>query len=75
MATEEDGLDSHDSIQTEMMGEMCIVVDKEDMVTGTESKLNCHKNKGIRHRAFSVLIFDTKGRLLVQKRSNEKISG
>jgi geranylgeranyl diphosphate synthase type I len=74
MATEEDGLDSHDSIQTEMMGEMCIVVDKEDMVTGTESKLNCHKNKGIRHRAFSVLIFDTKGRLLVQKRSNEKIT-
>ena len=29
---------------------------------------------GSRHRAFSVLIFDSEGRLLVQKRASEKIT-
>jgi len=67
-------LENHDSSQFEMMNEMCLVVDIDDNVTGSESKLICHKNEGIRHRAFSVLIFDSKGRLLVQKRSPEKIT-
>ena len=74
MAPEIEELGGHDSIQSEMMGEMCLVVDIEDNVTGVESKLNCHNNDGFRHRAFSVLIFDSKGRLLVQKRSVEKIT-
>ena len=67
-------LENLDSIQSEMMGEMCLVVDIEDNVTGAESKLICHNNEGIRHRAFSVLIFDSEGRLLIQKRSVEKIT-
>ena len=74
MAPEIEELGGHDSIQSEMMGEMCLVVDIEDNVTGVESKLICHNNDGIRHRAFSVLIFDSRGRLLVQKRSVEKIT-
>ncbi len=74
MAPEIEEVGNHDSIQSEMMGEMCLVVDIEDNVTGVESKLNCHNNDGFRHRAFSVLIFDSKGRLLVQKRSVEKIT-
>ena len=73
MAPEIEEVGNHDSIQSEMMGEMCLVVDIEDNVTGVESKLICHNNDGIRHRAFSVLIFDSKGRLLLQKRSFEKI--
>ena len=61
-------------IQSEMMGEMWLVVDSDDNVIGADTKLICHKDKGIRHRAFSVLIFDSLGRLLVQKRSSEKIT-
>jgi len=74
MADEIDEVEDHDSIQAEMMGEMCLVVDSDDNVIGAETKLDCHKDDGIRHRAFSVLIFDSLGRLLVQKRSSEKIT-
>ena len=66
--------DIHDSTQSEMMEEMCLVVDNDDNIIGAETKLSCHRNGGIRHRAFSVLIFDSRGRLLVQKRSSEKIT-
>ena len=43
-----------------MMDEMCLLVDSEDRVIGSETKLDCHRNEGSRHRAFSVLIFDSK---------------
>ena len=74
MSTGDGNLDDHDAIQSEMMSEMCLMVDSEDKVIGSESKLVCHRNNGIRHRAFSVLIFDSQDRLLVQKRSSEKIT-
>ena len=74
MSTGDGNLDDHDAIQSEMMREMCLMVDSEDKVIGSESKLVCHRNNGIRHRAFSVLIFDSQDRLLVQKRSSEKIT-
>ena len=74
MAPEIGEVEDLDSIQAEMMGEMCLVVDSDDNVIGAETKLVCHKDDGIRHRAFSVLIFDSLGRLLVQKRSSEKIT-
>ncbi len=67
-------LEDHDEVQSEMMAEMCLIVDKQDNVIGSETKRNCHWGSGIRHRAFSVLIFDSQGRLLVQKRSAEKIT-
>ncbi|HJO84894.1 MAG TPA: NUDIX domain-containing protein, partial [Candidatus Thalassarchaeaceae archaeon] len=57
-----------------MMGEKCLVVDEQDNVMGSLSKLDCHYMRGHRHRAFSVLLFDSKGRLLVQRRSSEKIT-
>lgn len=67
-------LEDHDEVQSEMMAEMCLIVDKQDNVIGSETKRTCHWGSGIRHRAFSVLIFDSQGRLLVQKRSAEKIT-
>ena len=48
-------LDGHDSSQLQMMDEMCLLVDSEDRVIGSETKLDCHRNEGSRHRAFSVL--------------------
>ena len=74
MSTREVTLEGHDSTQFEMMDEMCLLVDSEDRIIGSKSKLACHRNEGFRHRAFSVLIFDSEGRLLVQKRSSEKIT-
>ena len=53
-----DVLEGEDPEQADMMDEMCILVDEEDMPIGSASKLDCHRGAGLRHRAFSVLIFD-----------------
>ena len=74
MPPEKYDLGFHDTTQSEMMSEMCLLVDIDDNVTGAASKLSCHRIGGKRHRAFSVLVFDSRGRLLVQKRSSDKIT-
>lgn len=51
--------------------ENVILVDERDNVVGTMEKLEAHR-KGVLHRAFSILIFNSKGELLLQKRSKEK---
>ncbi len=72
--TQENSLSELDSSQLEMMKEMCMAVDENDRVIDSVSKIDCHRGKGIRHRAFSVLIFDSEDRLLMQQRSLEKIT-
>jgi len=72
--TQDSSLRKLDSSQLEMMKEMCLVVDENDKVIDSVSKIDCHRGKGIRHRAFSVLIFDSEDRLLMQQRSIEKIT-
>ena len=67
-------LEKHDPEQSEMMEEMCLLVDKEDNLIGTMSKLDCHFGEGHRHRAFSVIIINSNGEMLVQQRSKEKIT-
>ena len=67
-------LHGHDGSQAEMMSECCILVDTAGNSIGSETKLNCHFGEGMLHRAFSVLIFDTDGAMLVQKRSDDKIT-
>jgi len=57
-----------------MMLEQCILVDSEDNQIGAASKLDTHRGNGRLHRAFSVLIFDSQERLLLQRRSEEKIT-
>lgn len=53
------------------MMEHVILVDQNDNAIGTMEKLEAHQ-KGILHRAFSILLFNTKGELLLQKRSRLK---
>tara|TARA_B100000029_G_scaffold105336_1_gene95992 strand:- start:1648 stop:2319 length:672 start_codon:yes stop_codon:yes gene_type:complete len=67
-------LQGYDSEQIEMMEENCILVDKEDNIIGKDSKVNCHLGEGKLHRAFSVLLFNNSGDLLIQKRAREKIT-
>ncbi|HJM18512.1 MAG TPA: isopentenyl-diphosphate delta-isomerase [Candidatus Thalassarchaeaceae archaeon] len=74
MTGREDSWDRHDGSQAQMMEEMCIVVDSNNRVIDSKSKLECHHGSGVLHRAFSVLLFDGDGKLLVQRRSPEKIT-
>ena len=67
-------LQGYDAEQIEMMEENCILVDKEDNIIGKDSKVNCHIGEGKLHRAFSVLLFNNSGDLLIQKRAREKIT-
>lgn len=48
-----------------------ILVDEQDNVLGSMDKMEAHR-KGILHRAFSIMIFNSKGELLLQKRSRNK---
>ncbi|XP_075152704.1 isopentenyl-diphosphate delta isomerase [Haematobia irritans] len=69
----------HDALQQLALKEQCILVNEKDEVIGSDSKENCHrvdpKTKEVKlHRAFSVLLFNTKGEMLVQKRSDHKIT-
>ncbi|CAG8557608.1 3136_t:CDS:2, partial [Scutellospora calospora] len=60
------------------MEEMCILVDENDNKLGADTKKNCHLmeniNKGLLHRAFSVFLFNSENKLLLQQRSNSKIT-
>ena len=67
-------LDGHDQSQADMMAENCILVDSNDRSIGSASKMESHYGDGKRHRAFSVLLFDSKDRLLLQRRSLDKIT-
>jgi isopentenyl-diphosphate delta-isomerase len=49
-----------------------ILVDGSDRDVGHLSKARCHEGKGILHRAFSLLIFNRSGELLIQQRSATK---
>lgn len=51
--------------------EHVILVDKNDREIGTMEKMEAHK-KGALHRAFSILLFDDKGKMLIQKRAGDK---
>lgn len=51
--------------------EHVILVDKDDNAVGIMEKMEAHQ-KGLLHRAFSILIFNAKGEMLLQKRSKKK---
>ncbi len=65
---------SHDVDQIEMMAEAVIEVDERDMIIGPISKHESHFGSGSFHRAFSVLLFNTNGELLLQKRASSKVT-
>ena len=65
-------LDGSDSVQESLMAEAVIQVTEHDEVIGPISKLDSHFEVGKYHRAFSVLLFDSSGRLLLQKEHHTK---
>jgi len=48
-----------------------ILVGADDREVGTEEKMRAHR-EGLRHRAFSVFVFNRAGRLLLQQRAADK---
>ena len=69
-----DVLGGGDSIQESLMAEAVIQVSENDEVIGPISKFDSHYKVGTYHRAFSVLLFDSSGRLLLQRRASHKIT-
>ena len=49
-----------------------ILVDEADQDVGVLSKARCHEGSGVLHRAFSLLIFNDAGELLIQQRASSK---
>jgi isopentenyl-diphosphate Delta-isomerase len=52
--------------------EALILVDEQDQGVGYLDKTACHAGRGILHRAFSLLIFNEDGDLLIQQRAPSK---
>ncbi|KAK1174013.1 isopentenyl-diphosphate Delta-isomerase 1-like [Acipenser oxyrinchus oxyrinchus] len=70
--------DSLDEKQVQLLSEMCILIDENDGKIGADTKKNCHLNsnidEGLLHRAFSVFLFNNEDKLLLQQRSDAKIT-
>jgi isopentenyl-diphosphate delta-isomerase len=49
-----------------------VLVDHNDLAIGRCAKLDAHQSPGVRHRAFSVVIFDERNRMLLQRRAATK---
>jgi isopentenyl-diphosphate delta-isomerase len=52
--------------------ESLILVDEADREVGHLDKAQCHQGRGVLHRAFSLLIFNDAGELLLQQRAASK---
>ncbi|SFK80327.1 isopentenyl-diphosphate delta-isomerase [Halogranum rubrum] len=53
-------------------GQDVIAVDPDDNEEGLVNRLDAHTGDGIRHRAFTCLVFDEEGRLLLGQRAPSK---
>ncbi len=51
--------------------EQVILVNDQDQIIGTMEKMEAHK-KGMLHRGFSILLFNSRGEMLIQKRTASK---
>ena len=63
--------------QSKFLKDQLILVDLNDNPIGSKSKLDAHliSNKNMHpHRAFSIFLFDSKNRLLLQKRAEIKVT-
>jgi len=56
-----------------MSEEYLVLVDENDNPIGLEEKVKCHLPNGKLHRAFTALLFDTNGKLVLTRRSSTKM--
>jgi isopentenyl-diphosphate Delta-isomerase len=74
----EEARDKHCSMRATVVpdesadSEPLILVDEADREVGHLGKAACHQGSGVLHRAFSLLIFNGRGELLLQQRARSK---
>jgi isopentenyl-diphosphate delta-isomerase len=66
------GSRSNGLTEHENAGQDVIAVDPEDTPDGLLNRLEAHTGDGIRHRAFTALVFDGEGNILLAQRSPDK---
>jgi isopentenyl-diphosphate Delta-isomerase len=66
------GSNSAAAFDTSTDTDTLILVDDADREIGHLSKALCHEGRGVLHRAFSLLIFNGRGELLLQQRAPSK---
>jgi len=71
--------DALDPFQESLLKEECILVNENDQELGSASKRICHlkddrTHKAPLHRAFSLFIFNNENQLLMQQRSDTKVT-
>ena len=69
----------HENQMSYMSLEKLVLVDNDDVYIGKDSKKNAHTfdhsyPRGKLHRAFSVFLFNSQGKLLIQQRAKDKIT-
>ena len=68
-----------DPFQESLLKEQCILVNENDEELGSASKRTCHLKDNVTqkaplHRAFSLFIFNKDNQLLLQQRSDTKVT-
>jgi len=58
--------------ETPLESEALILVDEADREIGHLDRARCHAGRGVLHRAFSLLVFNANGELLLQQRAPTK---
>lgn len=71
MATEQQSVDGGGA-EHENASQQVIAVDEEDNAIELVNRLDAHTGEGIRHRAFTVMVFDRNDRILLAQRSPRK---
>ena len=57
------------------MSQKLLLVDKNDNRVGFSDYDSAHTGRGRRHRAFVTTLFDSEGRILIQKRKHKLFDG
>lgn len=57
---------------TDDLDEMFVVVDRDDNIVGYKTRRECHADPLLTHRAIAIMIRNSKGEILLQKRSMTK---
>lgn len=56
----------------DIQDEQFIVVNEKDEIVGYKTRYECHHNKSLIHRAINIALFNSKGQIVLQKRSLQK---
>lgn len=67
--------DTMRNVKSSTAADRVILVDGNDLETGTMDKIEAHRGDAKRHRATSVFLLNKKGEVLIQQRSVKKIVG